>query len=278
MATAWRAERPGRYPWPCPLKPASKSGPGACATACWITRSSTVGIPGRCFRANAGNTAMVMPSIPGAPLSAFTRLHAAARFSGARISPTMVRSRGAPCFPPWRRPDQPRLPASPAGPSVAGSIPSSLVRPFVGLGPPAILPCCPALRPVPPAAMASAGFPPPSGGGICLASPALRAACGRLCPLRSDSPGLPSPRRFVLHGDPSPRKTPASHPSASWPRMVVSSFPCPDIPTGDLHPVCNAPMLGTHNTSLLTPDPPPVPAAMTATASTPCSTRAPGQA
>jgi hypothetical protein len=33
-----------------------------------------------------------------------------------------------------------------------------------------------------------------------------------------------------------------------------------------------------NKTSLLTPDPPPVPAVMTATTSTPCSTLAPGQA
>lgn len=30
-------------------------------------------ILGQCLRANAGNSAMVMPSIPGAPLFAFTR-------------------------------------------------------------------------------------------------------------------------------------------------------------------------------------------------------------
>jgi hypothetical protein len=57
------------------------------------------------------------------------------------------------------------------------------------------------------AAMASADFPPPGGGGICLAALALRAAFGSLSPLRSDSPSLPSPSWL---------------PFPSWPQMVVS--------------------------------------------------------
>jgi hypothetical protein len=51
----------------------------------------------------------VMPSIPGAPLFAFTRFHAAARFSGSRISSIMVLARGSPCFPPRRLPSFVRL-------------------------------------------------------------------------------------------------------------------------------------------------------------------------
>ncbi len=40
--------------------------------------------------------------------------------------------------------------------------------------------------------------------------------------------------------------------------LFISGFP-----TGDLHPIYIAPMLGTHKASLLTPDPPRVPAVMT---------------
>ena len=45
------------------------------------------------------------------------------------------------------------------------------------------------------------------------------------------SPSLPSPRWL---------------PFASWLQMVVSSFSCSGIPTGDFNPICNVPMLGTH--------------------------------
>ena len=45
------------------------------------------------------------------------------------------------------------------------------------------------------------------------------------------SPSLPSPRRL---------------PFASWLQMVVSSFSCSGIPTGDFNPIYNVPMLGTH--------------------------------
>jgi hypothetical protein len=42
-----------------------------------------------------------------------------------------------------------------------------------------------------------------------------------------------------------PRK---GHPSPSWLQMVVSSFSCSGVPTGDLNPIYNVPMLGTHKT------------------------------
>ncbi len=38
----------------------------------------------------------------------------------------------------------------------------------------------------------------------------------------------------------------ARSPSRSWLQMVVSSFPCSGVPTGDLNPIYNVPMLGTH--------------------------------
>ncbi len=50
------------------------------------------------------------------------------------------------------------------------------------------------------------------------------------------------------------------------------------IPSGDLNTIYSVPILGTHKTPLLTPDPPPVPVVMTATTSTPHSILAPGQA
>ena len=37
-------------------------------------------------------------------------------------------------------------------------------------------------------------------------------------------------------------------PLPSWLQMVVSSFSCSGIPTGDLNPIYNVPMLGTHKT------------------------------
>ena len=48
-----------------------------------------------------------------------------------------------------------------------------------------------------------------------------------------------------------PRK---GHPSPSWLQMVVSSFSCSGIPTGDLNPIYNVPMLGTHKTLVATGD------------------------
>jgi hypothetical protein len=47
------------------------------------------------------------------------------------------------------------------------------------------------------------------------------------------SPSLPSRGRSPFH---------------SWPQIVVSSFSCSGIPTGDLNPIYNVPMLGTHKT------------------------------
>ena len=61
---------------------------------------------------------------------------------------------------------------------------------------------------------------------------------GCLCPLRSHSPSLPSPSRS---------------PFPSWLQMVVSSFSCSGISTGDLNPVYNVPMLGTHKPEMATP-------------------------
>jgi hypothetical protein len=100
---------------------------------------------------------------------------------------------------------------------------------------------------------------------------------GVLCPL--DAPCRPSIRFLSISSRFSP-SLPSSgwSPFPSWLQMVVSSFSCSGISTGDLNPVYNVPMLGTHKASLLTPDPPPFPAFMNATTPTPCSTLAPGQA
>ncbi len=43
----------------------------------------------------------------------------------------------------------------------------------------------------------------------------------------------------------------------SWLQMVVSSFSCSGIPTGDFNPIYNVPMLGTHKAALGNPLPAP---------------------
>lgn len=109
---AWCALRPGLKPKLESENVGSKIGVSTWAMACWTTRSVTVGIPssrlppsglgistlrtacgvyrppsicarsaGQCSRAWAGKSSMVTPSMPGAPLLAFTRCHARARLS-----------------------------------------------------------------------------------------------------------------------------------------------------------------------------------------------------
>ena len=113
-------------------------------------------------------------------------------------------------------------------------------------------------RLVPPATMASADFPPPSGGGIspgngtllrrtaaAFTSRGIPDAFGVLCHL--DAPCRPSMRFLSIGSRFSPSlPSPLRLPLASWLQMVVSSFSCSGIPTGDLNPICSVPMLGTH--------------------------------
>jgi hypothetical protein len=180
------------------------------------------------------------------------------------------------------------------------------------VSPPAILTCSSALRLVSPTTMASADFWPdrsrqisPGKGTMlpcattaftstgkpddfavlcqlvvpyrrCRAPP--RPPCGQPCRAGCLAP-LGSMRFLSIGSQVSPSLP--SHgrsPFRSWLQMVVSSFSCSGFPTGDLHPIYIVPMLGTHKTSLLTPDPPPVPTVMTDITSTPCSILAPGQA
>ena len=124
--------------------------------------------------------------------------------------------------------------------------------------------------------MASADFCPDRSRQICLAALALRAACGRLCPLRSHSPGksavlhhttTPFTSRTETNGfavlcqltrsdRPSMRflsigswfshslPSDARSPSRPWPLLVLLSFIVSH--TGDLNPFRTAPMLGAH--------------------------------
>ena len=142
---------------------------------------------------------------------------------------------------------------------------------------------------VSPATMASADFPPPDSGGISpgkgtllhrtaaeFTSTGIPAAFGVLCHL--DAPRRPSMRFLSISSRfstslPSPRQLPF----ASWLRMVVSSFSCSGIPTGDFNPIYNVPMLGTHKASLSTPAPPRVQSAMTVHPLTHSRSLAPGQ-
>ncbi len=68
---------------------------------------------------------------------------------------------------------------------------------------------------------------------------------GVLCPL--DAPCRPSMRFFSISSRFSPSlPSPGRSPFPSWLQMVVSSFSCSGIPTRDLNPIYNVPMLGTH--------------------------------
>gem|GEM_PF-3030015 len=109
--TASCARLPGLNPWLCSLKLGSIRGCSTCSSACWIKRSSTVGMPssrwlpsglgiitlrtglGRYVPASSAwrmslqlvritwaVCSMSSPSTPAAPLLAFTRFHAACRF------------------------------------------------------------------------------------------------------------------------------------------------------------------------------------------------------
>ena len=71
---------------------------------------------------------------------------------------------------------------------------------------------------------------------------------GVLCHL--DAPCRPSIRFLSIssrfsHSLPSPRRSPF----ASWLLIVVFSFSCSGISTGDLNPIYNVPMLGTHKSA-----------------------------
>ena len=132
--TAWWADRPGRNPNDDPEKSGSKMGVSTCAIACWISLSRQVGTPSKrspppglgittrrtgegryvpasracrtgaqCSRSHGTSSSVVMPSTPGAPPLALTRLNARPRFSGESIRshkltsrPGMTASSGAP--------------------------------------------------------------------------------------------------------------------------------------------------------------------------------------
>ena len=111
--TAWWADRPGRNPNEDPEKSGSKMGVSTCAIACRISLSRQVGTPSnrspppglgittrrtgdgryvpasrawrtcaQCSRSHGTSSSVVMPSTPGAPALALTRLNARPRFSG----------------------------------------------------------------------------------------------------------------------------------------------------------------------------------------------------
>ena len=83
---------------------------------------------------------------------------------------------------------------------------------------------------------------------------AYQFAFGVLCHL--DAPCRPSMRFLSIGSRFSPSlPSPSRSPFPSWLQMVVSSFSCSGISTGDLNPVYNVPMLGTHKASIRTPDP-----------------------
>ena len=74
---------------------------------------------------------------------------------------------------------------------------------------------------------------------------AYQFAFGVLCHL--DAPCRPSMRFLSIGSRFSPSlPSPSRSPFPSWLQMVVSSFSCSGISTGDLNPVYNVPMLGTH--------------------------------
>ena len=141
-----------------------------------------------------------------------------------------------------------------------------------------------------PTTMTSADFPPPDSGGISPGNCTLlhRTAAGFtstgipdffgvLCPL--DAPCRPSIRFLSISSRFSHSLTsPGRLPFPGWLQMVVSSFPCSGISTGDLNPVYNVPMLGAHKASLQAYDPPQVQAVMRIQPSTRSRNRALGQA
>lgn len=106
--------------------------------------------------------------------------------------------------------------------------------------------------------MASADFPPPDSGGIspgngtllrCTAaaftSTGIPGDFAVLCQLIA--PCRPSMRFLSISSQLSPSlPSPGRSPFPSWLQMVVSSFSCSGISTGDLNPIYNVPMLGTH--------------------------------
>ena len=92
--------------------------------------------------------------------------------------------------------------------------------------------CCTA------ATFTSAGIPV-DFGVLCLLIAIRRPFMWFLSIGSQRSPSLPSPLRS---------------PSGAWLQIVVSSFPWFGISTGDLNPIYNAPMLGTHKARHPIPD------------------------
>ena len=83
-------------------------------------------------------------------------------------------------------------------------------------------------------------------------STGIPVAFGVLCHL--DAPCRPSIRFLSIssrfsHSLPSRGRSPFR----AWPLVVVSSFSCSGIPTRDLNPIYNVPMLGTHKPALDNP-------------------------
>ena len=99
----------------------------------------------------------------------------------------------------------------------------------------------------PAAAFTSRGIPDAFGVLCHLGAPCRR--CLRLSPLRSGSMG------FLFIGSRlSPSlPSPGWLPFPSWLQMMVSTFSCSGISTGDLNPVYNVPMLGTHKARMPSP-------------------------
>jgi len=124
------ARCPGRKPWLCFEKHGSSIGCRTCNSACWMNRSTTVGMPsfripplafgmsccftaagwyvpssscsrsrGQCSRRKPGNSSTVIPSMPGLPLFFLTRFSAARRFwrSHAFSIRSLAPERSSPC-------------------------------------------------------------------------------------------------------------------------------------------------------------------------------------
>jgi hypothetical protein len=91
------------------------------------------------------------------------------------------------------------------------------------------------------------GQPLRAGGLAPLGSMRFLSISSRLSPsvadrLRGHPSGSPSGLAVSLRSAPSPGWLPFP----GWLQMVVSSFSCSGIPTGDFNPIYNVPMLGTH--------------------------------